>query len=86
MRSGLSFDNIFPVRNEASAQLMRLKADCLLESGVIEAEDWLSVYARTAAVLGFRELESRAGFAARAEQSPSTSRRRGLALAQVRNW
>jgi hypothetical protein len=36
---------------------MRLKADCLLEAGVIDAEDWLSVYARTAAVLGFNELD-----------------------------
>ncbi len=69
MRSELFFDHIFPIRNAASARLMRLKADCLLEAGVIDAEDWLSVYARTAAVLGFREPASRAVFAARAEQS-----------------
>jgi hypothetical protein len=72
MRSGLSFDSIFPVRNEASARLMRLKADCLLEAGVIEPDEWQSVYARTAAVLGFHELESAAGFAASAEQSHPT--------------
>ncbi len=71
MRSGLFFDHIFPVRNEASARLMRLKADCLLEAAVIDAEDWLSVYARTAAVLGFHELDSAAVFPARAEPTPA---------------
>jgi hypothetical protein len=44
MRSGL-FDPIFPIRSEASARLMRLKADCLLEAGIMDVEDWLSVYA-----------------------------------------
>ncbi len=69
MRSELFFDHIFPIRNDASARLMRLKADCLLEAGVIDAEDWLSVYARTAAVLGFRGLDSSAVIAGRAERS-----------------
>jgi hypothetical protein len=72
MRSGLLFDHIFPVRNDASARLMRLKADCLLDAGVIDAEDWLIVYARTAAVLGFRELDSGTLFAVRPEQSQPT--------------
>jgi len=51
MRSGLSFDTLFPIRNDASARLMRLKADCLLEAGVIDAEDRLKVYARSGAVM-----------------------------------
>ncbi len=69
MRSELFFDLIFPIRSDASARLMRLKADCLLEAGVIDAEDWLSVYERTAAVLGFRELDSSTMFATRAKKS-----------------
>jgi len=55
MRSGLSFDHIFPIRNDASARLMRLKADCLLQAGVIDAEERSEVYARSGAVLGFAE-------------------------------
>jgi hypothetical protein len=70
MRSGLLFDHIFPIRSEASARLMRLKAECLLEAGIIEVEDWLTVYGRTAAVLGFHdEVDSAALFASRAEQT-----------------
>jgi len=55
MRSGLSFDTIFPIRSDASALLMRLKADCLFDAGIIDAEERLAVYARTGVVLGFRE-------------------------------
>ncbi len=58
MRSGLSFDHIFPIRNDASARLMRLKADCLFDAGVIDAADRLTVYARTSAALGSSELVS----------------------------
>jgi hypothetical protein len=44
---------------------MRLKADSLLH-----VEDWLTMYGRTAAVLGFHdEVDSAAVFPARAEQS-----------------
>ena len=55
MRSGLSIDHIFPIRNDASARLMRLKADCLLQAGVIDAEERVAVYASAGAVLGFAE-------------------------------
>lgn len=51
MRSGLSLDQIFPIRNDASARLMRLKADCLFQAGIIDAEERLVVYARTGAAL-----------------------------------
>ncbi len=34
---------------------MRLKADCLLQAGVIDAEERSEVYARSGAVLGFAE-------------------------------
>jgi len=56
MRSGLSFDHIFPIRGDASARLMRLKADCLLEAVVIDAEDRLKVYARTGAAIAMPQL------------------------------
>jgi hypothetical protein len=58
MRSGLSFDHIFPIRNDASARLMRLKADCLFDAGVISAEDRRTVYACSRAVLGFAHQDA----------------------------
>lgn len=51
MRSGCSFDQIFPIRDVASANLMRLKADCLLDAGVIDFREHREVYARSAALL-----------------------------------
>jgi hypothetical protein len=52
MRKGLSFDQIFPIRDPASALLMRMKADCLLQASAIEPEDRSLVYAMAAAMLG----------------------------------
>ena len=69
MRSGLSLDSIFPIRDDASAQLMRLKADCLLQAGVINAEERLTVYARARAVLGFTETGALASSAFRRSES-----------------
>ena len=51
MRPGLSLDQIFPIRDAASARLGRVKADCLLDAGVIDWEDHRQVYARAAALL-----------------------------------
>ena len=65
MRSGLSLSSFFAVRDDASAQLMRLKADCLLQAGVIDAEERLTVYARARAVLGFTETGTLAASALR---------------------
>ena len=56
MREGLFFDHIFPMNDPASAKLMRLKADCLLRAGVIDAADRDLVYSRSAAVPGFGEV------------------------------
>ncbi len=69
MRSGLSFDQIFPIRNDASARLMRLKADCLFSAGIIDAEDRLAVYARTSAKLGLSELRPMAALGGLAKPS-----------------
>ncbi len=52
MRGDLSFDSIFPVRDAASASLARVKADCLHDAGVIDADQRRLVYGRTALVLG----------------------------------
>ncbi len=74
MRSGLSFDQIFPIRNDASARLMRVKADCLFNAGVIDAEDRLAVYARTSSALGFSEFAAMAPagtVAHRSERAPA---------------
>lgn len=51
MRGDLSLDHIFPIHDAASASLARVKADCLLEAGVIDADRRQMVYARTAEVL-----------------------------------
>jgi hypothetical protein len=62
MREGLVFEQIFPIGGPASAKLMRLKADCLLRAGVIDAAERDVVYACSAGVLGFA-----AGWAAEPE-------------------
>jgi hypothetical protein len=69
MRSGLSLDTIFPVRSDASARLMRLKADCLFDAGVITAEERRAVYARTGFVL--RDVAAPALCAAPGEGQPA---------------
>jgi hypothetical protein len=69
MRAGLSFNQIFPIRNNASALLMRLKADCLFHAGIIDAEDRLAVYARTSSALGFSEFTAMAPAGSVAERS-----------------
>ena len=51
MRVGASFDQIFPMRDAASAQLMRLKADCLFRAGTINATERCEVYLRSVALL-----------------------------------
>ena len=71
MRSGLSLDTIFPIRSDASARLMRLKADCLFDAGIISAEERQAVYARTAAELGFRDIGASAPLAPTAESHPA---------------
>jgi hypothetical protein len=57
MREGLVFDHIFPMNDPVSAKLMRLKADCLLRAGVIDPAERNLVYARSAAVPGFVEIQ-----------------------------
>jgi hypothetical protein len=51
MRGDLPFNHIFPIRDAASASLARVKADCLLDAGVIDGNVRRAVYSRTAAVL-----------------------------------
>ena len=53
MRRGLRFDHIFPIRDAASAGLARMKADCLLVSGVIGPEEHKLIYDRSAAMLDY---------------------------------
>jgi hypothetical protein len=36
MRNGLELDNLFPIKDIASARLMLVKATCLLEAKVID--------------------------------------------------
>jgi hypothetical protein len=51
MRGDLSLDHLFPIRDAASASLARVKADCLLDAGVIDHDERRLVYGRTASVL-----------------------------------
>jgi hypothetical protein len=51
MRVGASFDQIFPIRDAAAAQFMRLKAECLFRAGVISGTERCEVYLRSAALL-----------------------------------
>jgi len=71
MRSGLSFETIFPIRSDASARLMRLKADCLYDAGIITAEERLAVYARTGAGPDFEDVSAPALCAAPGEGQPA---------------
>jgi len=51
MRGDLSFDQIFPIRDAASANLARVKADRLWDAGVIDSEERQRVYGRSETVL-----------------------------------
>jgi hypothetical protein len=51
MGPGLNLDDIFPMKDAASATLMRRKADCLRHAGVIGDAERLRVYARSALLL-----------------------------------
>ena len=48
MRRELDLDLIFPIKDEPSAWLMSLKADCLYSAGVITERDKLAVQAKAA--------------------------------------
>jgi hypothetical protein len=49
MRSGLDLEVIFPIKDEPSARLMRLKAECLLAARVIDGSAAAAVFRRVAA-------------------------------------
>jgi len=51
MRLGLDPDLIFPMRDEPSARLALVKAECLLAANVIDAKDAAKIFQRAAAVL-----------------------------------
>ncbi len=51
MRHRIDIDLIFPMKDEVSAALMCLKADLLLEAGVIDADEMSAVIQRAAAIL-----------------------------------
>jgi hypothetical protein len=51
MRGDLAFDHIFPIHDAASASLARIKADCLMDAGVIDSDERRRVYGRAALVL-----------------------------------
>jgi hypothetical protein len=48
MRAPLDIDALFPIKDEASAWLMSLKAECLLRAGIITEGDRQVVEARAA--------------------------------------
>jgi hypothetical protein len=52
MRDRLDIDLIFPVRDTASAELMRLKADCLYAARIIDAPERRLVHERIAVAYG----------------------------------
>jgi hypothetical protein len=51
MRHDLKIDLVFPIKDEASAWLMCLKAEALCEAGIIDTEGMSAVLERAAAVL-----------------------------------
>jgi len=51
MRRPLTMEVIFPIRNEPSARLMTLKAECLHMAGVISEREEQAVLGRAAKVL-----------------------------------
>ena len=50
MRGSLDLDLVFPARDAASAELKRLKAECLYAAGIIDAPERRRGHARCAAV------------------------------------
>ena len=46
MRRDLNMDLIFPIRDEPSAWLMSLKADCLYKAGVLSESEKQAVHER----------------------------------------
>jgi hypothetical protein len=51
MRADLDMELIFPIIDEASANLMLVKATCLLQAGVISAADASAVFRRASEIL-----------------------------------
>jgi hypothetical protein len=51
MAQHLDLERIFPIKDEASARLLMLKADCLRAAGVINESECQTVIARARAVL-----------------------------------
>jgi hypothetical protein len=47
----MDLDRIFPMQDEPSARLMKLKAFCLSRAGVLSAEEEAEVRARAAALI-----------------------------------
>jgi hypothetical protein len=51
MQHDLNIDLVFPIKDDVSAWLMRLKAEALYEEGIIDTEELNAVLERAAAVL-----------------------------------
>jgi hypothetical protein len=51
MRHDLNIDLVFPIKDDVSAWLMRLKAEALYEAGIINTEEMGVVLERAAVVL-----------------------------------
>lgn len=51
MRISLDMELIFPIRDEPSAQLMSLKAECLLSAGLISKSEERAVLGKAAKAL-----------------------------------
>jgi hypothetical protein len=51
MRHDLNIDLVFPIKDDVSAWLMRLKAEALYEAGIVDADEISAVLERAAAVL-----------------------------------
>jgi hypothetical protein len=51
MQHDLNIDLVFPIKDDVSAWLMRLKAEALYEAGIIDSEEMNAVLERAAAVL-----------------------------------
>ena len=51
MRAKLDLNDVFPIKDEASAKLMRFKAECLLRAGIITERERQAVDARAVETL-----------------------------------
>jgi len=56
MRRALDMELIFPIRDEPSAQLMSLKAECLHTAGLISKSEALAVLGKAAKALTASKL------------------------------